>query len=79
MDTAVTFGGFFIVWGMFYWMFAFIGKESGIANSLFKVPAIFIFLPDRMVLSVGRVLTGALCIGFGVFFILYMAQATATP
>lgn len=76
-STALYFGGFFIVWGMFYLVFAFVARHSGIAGSLFKVPGIFIFLPDRMVLSVGRVLTGLMCIAFGVFFILYMSQQGA--
>jgi hypothetical protein len=36
-------------------------------RSWFKVPAVFVFLPDRLVMPVGRVFAGLLTIGAAIF------------
>jgi hypothetical protein len=77
MNSALYIGGFLIVWGVFYWLFAFVGRESRLAQSFFKVPAIFVFLPSSMMMTVGRVMTGALCMGAGAYLIYYLSQFAA--
>ncbi len=51
-------------WSVLSVVFAFVTPPKRI-GSLFKVPAIFVFLPDRLVMPVGRIFIGicglALC------------------
>jgi hypothetical protein len=45
------------VYGISCFLFAFVQPPEGLRN-LFKVPAIFAFLPDRWIVPVGRVVLG---------------------
>lgn len=55
-----------VVWGLAYLVFAFI-EPPGFLSSYFKVPAILVFLPDRWIVPVGRLVLGVLVlIGAGV-------------
>jgi len=45
------------VYGVLCVLFAFVQPPEAL-RSLFKVPAIFVFLPDRWVMPVGRVFVG---------------------
>jgi hypothetical protein len=66
MPVAVT-----VVLGLFgvlYLVFAFVQPPEAIRH-FFKVPAIFVFLPDRMAMPVGRFLMGVLLlVGLGVLW-----------
>ena len=53
------------VCGVLYIVFAFVRPPEAVAN-LFKVPSIFVFLPDSWVIPVGRFFVGALILGGGV-------------
>jgi len=53
------------VMGLLYIVFAFKEPPEGVRH-FFRVPAIFIFLPDRYVLPAGRFLVGVLLIGTAV-------------
>ena len=59
--------GLMTVYAVLCFVFAFVEPPDRF-RSLFKVPAIFIFLPDRLVAPVGRVFVG-LCSLFLVGFI----------
>lgn len=48
------------VYGILCCVFAFVEPPSAL-RSLFKVPAIFVFLPDRLVMPVGRLFVGVCC------------------
>ena len=56
----------FLVMGALYLLFAFVEPPRAIAH-FFQVPAIFVFLPDRLVMPVGRVFAGALMIAAGIY------------
>jgi hypothetical protein len=45
------------VYGVLCLLFAFVQPPEAL-RSLFKVPAIFVFLPDRWAMPVGRVVLG---------------------
>jgi hypothetical protein len=45
------------VYGISCLLFAFVQPPEAL-RSMFKVPAIFVFLPDRWVMPVGRVVLG---------------------
>jgi hypothetical protein len=66
--------GFIIVYGILCIVFAFLEPPSAL-RSLFKVPSIFVFLPDRLVMPVGRVFVG-LCALFvaGFLFMKFSAM-----
>jgi hypothetical protein len=49
-----------ILYGGLCCLFAF-KEPPGALRSLFRVPAIFIFLPDRWTMPVGRLFVGACC------------------
>jgi hypothetical protein len=49
-----------LVYGISCCVFAFVEPPAAL-RSLFKVPAIFIFLPDRLVMPVGRLFVGVCC------------------
>lgn len=53
-------------------VFAFVRPPSFL-NSLFKVPGIFVFLPDHLAMPVGRVFMGLLGIGFIVFLVVRLS------
>jgi hypothetical protein len=56
----------FLVMGGLYLLFAFVPPPRAIAH-FFRVPAIFVFLPERWVMPVGRFCAGVLMIGVGTF------------
>ena len=45
--------------GLFYVVFAFV-EPPNMIRGLFRVPAIFVFLPDRWVVPAGRLVVGVL-------------------
>jgi len=45
------------VYGVLCFIFAFL-EPPGVLRSMFKVPAIFVFLPDRLVMPAGRIFVG---------------------
>lgn len=53
-------------------VFAFVNPPSFL-NSLFKVPGIFVFLPDNLVIPVGRVFVGLAGIGLIVFLVIRLS------
>jgi hypothetical protein len=55
--------------GVLYVLFAFVRPPEAVAH-FFKVPSIFVFLPDRWVMPVGRFFCGALILFGGVVFYL---------
>ena len=50
------------LFGVLYWVFAFVQPPEAIRH-FFKVPGIFVFLPDRLAMPVGRFLMGVLLLG----------------
>jgi len=54
---------FCVVYGALALLFAFV-PPPGLVSGLFKVPRIFIFLPDRWIVPVGRVFMGVTFLGF---------------
>lgn len=55
------------IYGLAMIVFAFV-KPPSFLEHFFRVPAIFVFLPDKWVLPVGRIFVGILC--FGVLFMI---------
>ncbi len=55
-----------LVYGIAYIAFAFRQPPEPLQH-WFKVPAVFVFLPDRLIMPVGRVCLGAASIGVAVF------------
>jgi hypothetical protein len=55
-----------LVYGVAYIAFAF-RQPPEFLSHWFKVPAIFVFLPDRLVMPVGRVCLGVGSLGVAVF------------
>lgn len=55
--------------GALYVAFAFVRPPDAIAH-FFRVPGIFVFLPDRWILPVGRFVVGALILVGGVVLFL---------
>jgi hypothetical protein len=53
--------------GTLYIVFAFVRPPEAISH-FFKVPSILVFLPDRLVMPVGRFLVGALVLAGSVYF-----------
>ena len=53
-------------------VFAFVNPPSFL-NSLFKVPGIFVFLPDNLVMPVGRIFVGLAGIGLIVFLVIRLS------
>ena len=54
---------FCVVYGALALLFAFV-PPPGLIGGLFKVPRIFIFLPDRWIVPVGRAFMGVAFLGF---------------
>lgn len=66
---------FLIIMGLYSVLsivFAFVHPPSFL-NSLFKVPGIFVFLPDRLVIPVGRVFVGLAGIGLIAFLVIRLS------
>jgi hypothetical protein len=66
---------FLIIMGLYSVLsivFAFVNPPSFL-NSLFKVPGIFVFLPDRLVIPVGRVFVGLAGMGLIVFLVIRLS------
>ncbi len=55
-----------LVYGVAYIAFAF-KQPPEFLRHWFKVPAIFVFLPDRLVMPAGRIFVGVGSIGTAVF------------
>ncbi len=62
------------VYGLLSLIFAFVEPPAAISR-IFTVPSILVFLPDHLVMKVGRVFVGVLCIGVAVFFYLKLSAA----
>jgi len=60
------------VYGLLSCVFAFVEPPPAISR-IFKVPSIFVFLPDRYVMPVGRIFVGICC--FVVVGVLYVKLA----
>lgn len=57
------------VYGLLSCVFAFIEPPETISR-MFKVPSIFVFLPDRYVMPVGRIFVGICCfVAVGVLYV----------
>jgi len=54
------------VYGVLCLLFAFVEPPAAL-RSLFRVPGIFVFLPDRWVMPVGRVFVGLTSLGLVAF------------
>jgi hypothetical protein len=52
-----VFVAFVALYGLLSFIFAFV-EPPGPLRSSFRVPAIFVFLPDRLVMPAGRVFVG---------------------
>jgi hypothetical protein len=65
---------FFGIFGLLNFIFAFV-EPPRFLSSFFKIPAIFVFLPDRMVVPAGRLFVGLCC--FVVVAILYFKVGPA--
>lgn len=52
-----VFVGFTALYGVLCFVFAFVEPPS-VLRSSFRVPSIFVFLPDRLVMPAGRVFVG---------------------
>jgi hypothetical protein len=65
---------FLAVYGLTFLLFAFV-EPPGILSHLYKVPAIFVFLPDRWVVPAGRVFLGIVCLVGAVIFAARVAMA----
>ena len=60
--------GLMAVYGVLCILFAFLEPPSAL-RSMFKVPSIFVFLPDRLVMPVGRVFVGLSALFVAGFFL----------
>ncbi|GEM_PF-1108031 len=66
---------FLIIMGVYSLLsivFAFVNPPSFL-NSIFKVPGIFVFLPDNLVMPVGRIFVGLVGIGLIVFLVIRLS------
>ena len=66
---------FLIIMGLYSVLsivFAFVNPPSFL-DSLFKVPGIFVFLPDSLVMPVGRIFVGLAGIGLIVFLVIRLS------
>lgn len=75
MDNVMGIMPFLIIMGLYSVLsivFAFVNPPSFL-NSLFKVPGIFVFLPDNLVMPVGRVFVGLAGIGLIVFLVIRLS------
>jgi hypothetical protein len=60
-----------VVYGLACIAFAFVDPPRGIEH-FFRVPAIFVFLPERFVRPAGRIFTGLVCLGFAAWLAIYV-------
>lgn len=58
--------------GVFYVLFAAVRPPEWISH-WFKIPAIFVFLPERLVRPIGSSLTGFLLIAIGMYLATLLA------
>lgn len=68
---------FMVVYGLTCILFAFM-EPPGFLRTFYRVPAIFVFLPERWVEPAGRIFVGVCAIGVGVYFGVRIMPAT-TP
>ena len=66
-----VFIGIMGAWSVASIVFAFVEPPQSV-RSLFKVPAIFVFLPDRWVMPVGRVFAGLCGLGLCAYLLRYV-------
>jgi hypothetical protein len=52
-----VFVGLMAIYGLLCFVFAFVEPPS-LLRSSFRVPSIFVFLPDRLIMPAGRVFVG---------------------
>jgi hypothetical protein len=62
-----------LVYGLTAIVFAFREPPQAI-SSFYRVPAIFIFLPDRWVVPVGRLFLGVSCCGIALYLALVVLR-----
>ncbi len=63
---------FLAVYGLTSLLFAFVDPPEFL-SSMYKVPAVFVFLPDRWVMPAGRAFVGVVCLVGAVIFALRVA------
>ena len=54
------------IYGVLCLVFAFVEPPASV-RSLFPIPSIFVFLPDRVIVPVGRVFVGVCVLGLAAF------------
>lgn len=54
------------IYGLLCLVFAFVEPPAS-ARSFFPIPSIFVFLPDRLIVPIGRTFVGLCCLGVGAF------------
>lgn len=57
-----------IVFGALYLLFAFIAPPQAVAH-FFRIPGLFVFLPERLQAPIGRGVAGTMCIGVAIFLL----------
>jgi hypothetical protein len=65
---------FMVIYGLTSLLFAFVEPPTFLSG-MYKVPAIFVFLPDRWVMPAGRAFVGIVCLVGAVFFALRVLLA----
>jgi len=64
-----VFFGIITIYGILSCVFAFVEPPPAISR-IFKVPSIFVFLPDKLVMPAGRLFVGICCfITVGVLYV----------
>jgi hypothetical protein len=64
---------FLVVYGISAVLFAFV-EPPRFLDSFYKVPSIFVFLPDRWVMPAGRLFLGLGSLGTAIFVALLVLQ-----
>jgi len=54
------------IYGLLCVVFAFVEPPAAV-RSLFPIPSIFVFLPDRLIVPIGRVFVGLCSLGVAAF------------
>jgi hypothetical protein len=67
--------GILAVYGLLCLVFAVVSPPASV-RSLFPIPSIFVFLPDRYIVLVGRVFVGLSVLGVAAFMAKLFLDAT---
>ena len=67
--------GILAVYGLFCLVFAVVAPPASV-RSLFPIPSIFVSLPDRYIVPVGRVFVGLTLLGVAAFMAKIFLDAT---